>query len=131
MNLHALASGAIGLVNPHVAVTIRVSTGYITSPDGTRVPTYTDLTGITAQIQNFTFGDLQQLDGLNLQGEKRKIYLNGRYDGVSRTRGTGGDLIIYPDGDTWPFGTTWLISQTLEQWPDWVCVAVTQQLPEI
>ena len=128
MNLHALVSGAIAVVNPFTPVTIRVSTGYTTGADGTRTPTYDDVIGISAQIQNLTFGDLAQIDGLNLQGDKRKIYLNGSYDGVNRESGVGGDLIVFPDGDSWPFGTSWLVAQTLEQWPDWCCVAVTQQI---
>lgn len=127
MNLHAIAGPAIAVVNPFTAVTVRLSTGYTTEDDGTRVPTYDEYDDVPAQIQALSWGDLQKLDGLNLQGEKRKIYLTGRFDGISRERQTGGDLIAYPDGDQWPFGTLWLISAVLEQWPDWVCVAVTQQ----
>lgn len=129
MNLHAIASPAIAIVNPMIEVTVRVSTGsYTTAADGTRTPVYSDVTGVSAQIQALSFGDIQKLDGLNIQGTRRKIYLNGKFDGLNRQEQKGGDLIIYPSGASYPYGTTWLIVHVLEQWPDWVCVAVTQQV---
>lgn len=129
MNLHGIASPYVAAVNPMVDVTVRVSTGsYTTEEDGRRVPVYANTTGVPAQIQALGFTDIQKLDGLNLQGIRRKIYLNGKFDGLNRQESKGGDLIIYPDGDEWPFGTKWLVAQVLEQWPDWCCVAVTQQL---
>lgn len=129
MNLHAIAGPIVGIVNPAVSVTVRVSTGeYTTAADGTRTPTYDDVPNVPAQIQALSFGDIQKLDGLNIQGTRRKIYLNGKFDGLNRQEGKGGDLVVYPDGALWPYGTTWLVAQVLEQWPDWCCVAVTQQV---
>ena len=130
MNLHSLVSTAIGVVNPSVNVTVRLSSGYTTDASGRRVPTYVEITDVPAQIQALSFTDLQKLDGLNIQGERRKVYLNGRFDSLSRERQAGGDIITFPDGDAWPYGTTWLIIQILEQWPDWCSVAVTQQVSE-
>jgi hypothetical protein len=127
MNLHGIVSPYVGVVNPSIAATLRVSTGYTTQDDGTRVPTYSDTPNVPAQVQAMSFGDIQMLDGLQLQGEKRKIYLNGRFDSLSRERGTGGDLVIFPSGSKWPFGTTWKIAMVLEQYPDWCSVAVTLQ----
>ncbi len=128
MNLHGIAAPLIGVVNPFIPVTIKVSTGYSTDDDGTRVPSYSFLYNVPAQIQALSFGDLRQLDGLEINGEKRKIYLNGQFDSVNRPRGTGGDLITFPNGNTYPFGTSWLIVQSLEQFPDWCSLAVTQQI---
>lgn len=127
MNLHAIAAPLIGVVNPFVPVTIKISTGYSTDDDGTRVPSYTFLYDIPAQIQALSFGDLRQLDGLELNGEKRKIYLNGQFDSVNRPRVSGGDLVTFPDGNAWPYGTVWLVAQSLEQWPDWCSLVVTLQ----
>ena len=127
MNLHGIAAPLIGVVNPFIPVTIKVSTGYTTENDGTRVPSYAFLFDVPAQIQALSFGDLRQLDGLELNGEKRKIYLNGQFDSVNRPRATGGDLITFPDGNTYPFGTSWLVVQSLEQFPDWCSLAVTLQ----
>jgi hypothetical protein len=39
-------------------------------------------------------GDIQQLDGLNLQRTRKAIYLNGEIDGVHRGRG---DTVLHDD----------------------------------
>lgn len=108
-------------------MTVKVSTGYTTEPDGTRVPSYTFLYDVPAQIQALGYTDMMQLSGLVLNGERRKIYLNGQFDSVNRPRATGGDLITFPDGARWPYGTVWYIVQVLETWPDWCSFAVTMQ----
>jgi hypothetical protein len=41
-----------------------------------------------------TWRDIQQLDGLNLQGTRKAIYLNGEIDGVRRG---GGDTVLHGD----------------------------------
>jgi hypothetical protein len=124
VNLHGLASGAIGSVNPFVAATLQQSNGtYTTAPDGKRTPGYTS-TNVQAQVQALTFRDLQQLDGLNLNGTRRAIYLYGRADGTVRPEAKGGDLVTLTDG---PNAGTWLVAYNLEQWPDWCKVAVTLQ----
>jgi hypothetical protein len=124
MNLHQIASGAIGAINPFVLGTIKVSTGYTTAADGSRVSTYTPFTGVSMQVQALTWKDLQQVDGLNLNGTRRAIYMNGRADGVVRSLLKGGDLIALTNG---PNAGTWLVALVLEQWPDWCKVAVTLQ----
>lgn len=130
MNLHAIAGPIVAAVNPTIQVSVRISAGtYTTAPDGTRTPIYVDGGTIPAQIQSLTADELRQLEGLNIQGTKRGIYLHGKYDGVNRVAHKGGDLITYPEGSTYPFGTSWLVVHVLEQWPDWCKVAVTQQLP--
>ena len=47
---------------------------------------------LLAQIQPMTKSDLMQIEGLNLNGDKKAIYLNGAIDGVVRVRLKGGDL---------------------------------------
>lgn len=130
MNLHAVASSVIQVVNPMIDVTIKVSTGYVTLDDGSRENTYDVLTGIRAQVQAMTYGDLRLTDNLVLQGERRKFYLFGRYDSASRERQTGGDIMVFPDGEVWPYGTSWFLNMVIEQWPDWCSVIGTQQMPE-
>lgn len=125
MNLHGIVSGAIGAVNPFVAGTIKVSNGtYTTAADGKRTPAYDTFTGVQMQVQALTFKDLQQVDGLNLNGTRRAIYMNGRADGVVRSMMKGGDLITLTDG---PNAGTWLVAMTLEQFSEWCKVAVTLQ----
>ncbi|MDB5280873.1 MAG: hypothetical protein JWR61_5828 [Ferruginibacter sp.] len=125
MNLHRIVSGAIGAVNPFVAGTIKVSNGtYTTAPDGKRTPAYNTFPNVQMQVQALTFKDLQQVDGLNLNGTRRAIYMNGRADGVVRSLMKGGDLITLTDG---PNAGTWLVAMTLEQFSEWCKVAVTLQ----
>lgn len=125
MNLHGIVSGAIEAINPFVSATVKRSTGYTTDSDGSRTPTYTTF-GIMAQVQALTYSDITQLDGLNIQGVRRAIYLTGNIMGLVRADQRGGDLIIFPDG-TLPEGDTWLAAHVLEAWPDWVKVAITLQ----
>lgn len=124
MNLHGIVSGAIGTVNPPVSGTIKVSTGYTIDATFKQVPAYTTLTGIQMQVQALTYKDLQQLDGLNLNGTRRAIYVNGKFDGVVRPQLKGGDLFVIASGVN---AGTWLCAQVLECWPDWCKCAVTLQ----
>ena len=73
------------------------------------------------QIQPLTFRDLQMIDAVNVQGTQRAIYVSGHVNGLVRIARKGGDLIITPDN------RVWLVTLVLEQWPDWVKVAVTLQ----
>lgn len=122
MNLHQMASGMVGAVNPFVPVSIQVSTGYTTAADGKRAPTYAPFVIKPGQLQSLTFRDLTQIEGLNLQGTRRAIYVNGRVDGLIRGESKGGDLITFPDG------TVWLVAIDLEAWPDWCKLAATLQV---
>jgi hypothetical protein len=108
MNLHNVVRGHIGAVNPNMVVSVQVSTGYVTGLCGVRTPTYAPAVSVQAQVQPLEWPDLRQIDGLNLQGTKRVIYLNGEIDGLVRVTNQGGDLITFPDG------TVWLIVQILE-----------------
>ena len=120
MNLHALVRGAINSVNPDIPVSIQRSAGYTTSPDGTRVPVYDAPLAAMAQVQELTAADLRKLDGLNIQGAVRSVYLNGQWNGAVRPGGTGGDLLTFQ-------GRVWLVTAVLDQFPDWTHVAVTLQ----
>lgn len=77
-----------------------------------------------AQVQPVTWRDLQQLEGLNLGGVRWKVYLYGQVDAVVRSERKGGDLIVISTGR---HQGTWLVAQVLEQYPDWVCAAITLQ----
>ena len=57
---------------------------------------YADSVTGPAQIQALDANDIKQLDGLNIQGTVRAIYLRGVLAGVVRPDGTGGDLIQRP-----------------------------------
>lgn len=79
---------------------------------------------LTAQVQPMTWRDVLQLQGLNLQGTRKKIYLRGAVDGIVRVALKGGDLVQLPDG------STWLVAQQLEAFnmtAGWTSAAITLQ----
>jgi hypothetical protein len=122
VNLHQIVRGHIAAVNPMTLASLQSSTGYVTNPDGSRTPSYANPVNCYIQMQSLTYNDLMALDGLNQQGERRAIYLNGSWDGVVRSEGKGGDLITFG-------GQIWLVVQVLESWdkPGWTKLAVTLQ----
>jgi hypothetical protein len=76
---------------------------------------------LQSQLQPLTFQDLMHLDGMNIQGSQRALYVQGAFNGVVRPTQKGGDLVTLPDGKIW------LTTHVLEQWPDWCKFAVTLQ----
>ena len=121
MNLHDVVKGNVGAINPRVQLSLQRSTGYATNPDGKRVPTYGAPIEIWGQVQALQFRDIQMMQSLTLQGTRKAIYLDGRWDGLVRNERKGGDLITFPDG------SVWLIALVLENWRDWTKVAATLQ----
>ena len=79
---------------------------------------------LMAQIQPVSWRDLQQIEGLNLGGTRRKIYLYGSVEAIERVRAQGGDLVTVADGVN---RGVWLVAQVLEQFPDWVSAFITLQ----
>jgi hypothetical protein len=121
--LHAIVAGAVGAVNPQVQATlISGQGGYTTQSDGTQVPVLAPPVTVTVQVQGLSVPDLQKLDSLNVQNSTHKVYMSGILDAANRTRVTGGDTITLDSGEVY------LVTQVLEQWPDWVAASVTLQL---
>ncbi len=125
MNLRGIANSVSRTVNPNTTVSVRRSTGY-TMGDGLRqVPTYADAVTGPAQIQALDGSELKQLEGLNIQGVVKGLYLTGVLAGVIRPDGTGGDLI---DID----GQVCLVVKVLEGWATWTKVAIVlQETPDV
>lgn len=124
MNLHGIAVGCVGEVNPPLQVNILPNQGYTTNPDGTRVPAFGTPIPMLAQVQALTYTDLRQIDGLNITGIRRAIYLFGDHEGIVRVTQQGGDLVQFPDG------TVWLIAYVPENWNEldgWVKVICSLQ----
>lgn len=192
MNLHSIASGIIGAVNPQRPLSIRVSTGNTEDDTGRAVPTYatpgafvgsivgnvltvvsqsegkllvgqqlaaTDilpdttildyLTGsggigtyrvsnsqnlterpfttqlvVPGQVQPIAWRDIQMMEGLNLQGTRKKIWLYRRFDGLIRPTNKGGDLITDLTNND-----IYLVAQVDDQWDPnvWCSVFATLQ----
>lgn len=124
MNLHAIAGPIVAAVNPPVLGQYQQSTGSNTAASGKRTPTYATAIGVQVQLQALTGDDLRQMDGLNIQGEKRALYVSGTWKGASRPDIRGGDLFTLPDG------SIWLVVHLLEDWNStagWAKVAITRQ----
>lgn len=125
MNLNAIAGTVTSAVNPGTPATLSISTGSTINADGTQSPRYAQpAIPVLAQVQALSFRDIQQMDGLNLQGTRVAIYLNGEVDGIVRVSKKGGDLVTISKG---PHAGVYLVAIVLEQWNDWCKVAATLQ----
>ena len=120
MNLHGIASGPIGSINPFITALYSASTGYTTNPAGKQIPNYAISITVRAQRQALTAENIRQLDNMNIQGLTTSLYLNGHVNGVVRVSAKGGDIFLFD-------GQTWLVVAVPEQWPDWVKVLCVLQ----
>ena len=125
MNLRGLVNSFTGITNCNQQINWIQSTGYTTNAAGKRTPTILTLT-VKAQIQSLSASDLKHVDGLNIQGVMRSVYLYGQAAGVIRANQIGGDILVFPEikGGT---PRNWLINQVMETWSDWCKVIVTLQ----
>ena len=124
MNLHNIAGPIVAAVNPWTSGQYFKSKGSTTASDGRRSPVFAPAVAVTIQMQPMAYGDLKMVEGLNLSGEQRVMYVNGDWAGVQRPDVSGGDKVTLADG------TIWLIVQELESWNStagWSKVLVTRQ----
>jgi hypothetical protein len=120
MDLRSIANSVSSTVNPNISVIVRRSSGYTIGAGRKQVPAYAaDVSG-PAQMQALDSKDLKQLDGLNIQGTIRALYLRGTLAGVVRPDSTGGDLVLIG-------AETWLVVKVLESWPSWTKAAIALQ----
>ena len=121
MDLRSIANGVSGTVNPNKIVTLLKSTGFTTGAGRKQVPSYAAPIPGPAQIQALDGKDLKQLDGLNIQGTIRAIYMRGALAGVIRADQIGVDIVQID-------GQNWLIVKVLESWPNWTKAAIALQV---
>lgn len=126
MNLRGLVNTYTRAINPNVTASLKISDGYDTSAAGRRAPKYLAAVTVEVQVQALTFGDIQQLDGLNIQGVRRAVYMTGQSFAIVRDREMGGDIMTFAPG-VLPEGNVWLVAHVLERWPDWCKLAITLQ----
>ena len=124
MNIFATVTPIIGAVNASTPATLQKSEGYQTMADGTQAPIYAEAQDITAQVQSLTSGDLRQVEGLNLNGTLRAIYLYGHAKATVRVSQKGGDLVTIASESS---AGVWLVHQVLESWDGWCKVACSLQ----
>jgi hypothetical protein len=127
MDLRTISNQVSNSVNGNVIVTLNASNGFTIGAGQRQIPTY--LPGVTgpAQIQALDSLDLKKIDGLNIQGDIKKIYLRGLLNGVIRPNSTGGDLIVIAAPAPAYLIGTWLITKVLESWPLWSSAAIVLQ----
>lgn len=129
VDVNAIANFAIQEVNPDVGAELWKNGAAVTLPSGKRDPVFKKVP-IVVQVQALSYSDLQQLDGLNIQGVRRAIYCSTQVMSVVRVQQVGGDLLVFPAG-VFPEGTTWLAVHVLERWPTWCKVALTLQTDQL
>lgn len=127
MDLRGLANSISNAVNPNMIVTVTPSTGFTIGAGAKQIPTYGPSVTGPAQLQALDGADLKQIDGLNLEGVIRAIYLRGALNGVVRTAGKGGDLVTIAPPSPAPYVGTWLVAKILETWPLWTKAVIVLQ----
>ena len=120
MDLRGFTTGAINAINRFETVAVSVSTGYAIAGDGSTLPSYAAYP-MSADVQALGYRDLLQIQGMNIQGTRRKLYFNGEVDAIVRELNAGGSLITRSDA------TVWKVAYVLEQWATWCAVVITLQ----
>lgn len=124
MNLHSIVAPVVAAINPPLLCSLQSSTGYTTNAQFQQVPAYAKAVNVQVQCQALQYKDLMQLNGLNIQGTRLAMYIQGNWNGAVRSQNKGGDLITTPDGQVW------LAALVLENWSlsaGWTKLAVTLQ----
>jgi len=120
MDLRGMANSSTSVVNSNILVTIHQSIGFTIGSGGKQIPSYSNGISGYAQIQAMDSEDLKQLDGINVQGVVRQIYLRGLLAGVIRPNQIGGDIIMISN-------KKWLVTKVLETWPEWTRAVIVLQ----
>lgn len=129
MDLRGIANQISNTVNPNIVVSVQTSSGYTIGAGQRQIPTYNLAVIGPAQIQALDNSDLKQLDGLNIQGAIRAIYLREALAGVIRPDSKGGDLVTIDTAPNVPSALvgTWLVTKVLESWPLFTKAAIVKQ----
>lgn len=98
MNLRTIANSISNTVNRNIVVSVRTSAGSTIGPGQRQIPVYNSPIIGPAQIQALDSSDLKQLEGLNIQGTIRALYMYGNLAGVVRPDNKGGDLVTIKSG---------------------------------
>lgn len=120
MNLRQIANNAITSINPNISAILKKYAGETIGHGHKPVPSYLPDQNVTIQLQPISRGDMQHVDGLNIQGLAKVIYVNGNYFSVQREMEQGGDIFVIN-------GEQWLVVEPVELWPNWCrLIAVLQ-----
>jgi hypothetical protein len=133
MNLRQVANRYTRAVNPNLSATLQRCSGYTTSADGRRVPSYGADEDVNVQLQTLTQSELEHLDKLNISNGQASVFIDTQLSSVDRSSQSGGDLIVFSSDWSVPAslrGQTWLVVALLEGWPGsgWCKAAITSQM---
>lgn len=131
MDLRTIANAVSNCVNPNIIVRLQTSAGSTLGAAGRQQPQYNPAITGPAQIQALDNVDLKKIEGMNISGSVRAIYMKGNLAGVIRPDSKGGDLITVPAAPGVPalFVGLWLTAKVLESWPLWTKVVIVKQTP--
>jgi hypothetical protein len=131
MDLRGIANQVSNTVNPNIIVLWQASSGFTVGISGKTTPTYAAGVNGPAQVQALDNSDLKQIEGLNITGSIRALYMKGNLAGVIRADNQGGDLITIGSQTNAPplLVGSWLVVKVLESWPNWTKVVIVKQNP--
>jgi hypothetical protein len=130
INVRGIANAAIQVVNPNIPVTVKLPNGYTVDPATLRqIPAYITQAA-QGQLQALDGDDLGQINGLNIQGTIRAMYLYGSIAGVIRPDGSPQSHVIFTSNEAGVVKEReWGVFKVLESWSDWCKVAIVYQEP--
>ena len=130
MNIRGIANAAIQPVNANIPIVVKTPNGFTIDPATRRqIPGYISTAGY-GQLQALDGDDLDQVNGLNIQGTIRAMYLYGSIAGVIRPDSSPQSHVVFTSNEA---GITksreWGVFKVLETWSDWCKVAIVYQEP--
>lgn len=127
INLRGIANAAIQGINPNIKIRVQSPNGFTTDEYYNQVPKYIEET-LQGNVQAMSSDDLKHIDGLNLEGTLRAVYLYGNYNGVMRVGQQPSTKLFFTTNES---GVTrereWNVFKMLEAWQGWCKVAVVLQ----
>lgn len=131
MDIRTIANQVSNTINPNIIVSVQTSNGFTIGAAGRQQPQYNPAVIGPAQIQALDNVDLKKIEGMNISGSVRALYMKGNLAGVIRADSKGGDLVIIAPARGVPalFVGQWLTSKVLESWPLWTKVVIVKQSP--
>lgn len=122
MNLRQIANRATSGINPNVAASVQICTGYTTGSGLRRDPSYAPPAPLTIQMQALSKKEVEHLDAMGISNAVRAAYANLQLTAADRKMQSGGDLVT-------AMGDVYLVTAVLEGWTTagWCKVALTKQ----
>lgn len=129
MDLRGIANQVSNCINGNIIISWQASIGWTPGAGQRQIPSYAPGVSGPAQVQALDSSDLKQLEGLNIQGAIRALYMYGNLAGVIRPDTRGGDIITITAQPGAPPALvgTWLTVKALESWPSWTKIVICKQ----